>query len=61
MKIIELLIEHHNYSLNRPFSYYYLGNKKVDRGFRVLVTFNHQELVGRGAWRATVHGVVSQT
>ena len=46
MKIIELLIEHHNYSLNRPFSYFYKGNKKVDRGFRVLVTFNHQELVG---------------
>ena len=46
MKIIELLIEHHNYSLNRPFSYFYKGNKKVDRGFRVLVNFNHQELVG---------------
>ena len=46
MKIIELLIEHHNYSLNRPFSYYYNKDKKVERGFRVLVSFNHQELVG---------------
>ena len=46
MKIIELLIEHHNYSLNRPFSYSYKGDKKVERGFRVLVNFNHQELVG---------------
>ena len=46
MKIIELLIEHNNYSLNRPFSYIYNGDKKVDRGYRVLVTFNHQELVG---------------
>ena len=46
MKIIELLIEHNNYSLNRPFSYVYFGNKKVDRGYRVLVNFNHRELVG---------------
>lgn len=46
MKIIELLIEHHNYSLNRPFSYVYFGDKPVDKGYRVLVNFNHQELVG---------------
>ena len=46
MKVIELLIEHNNYSLNRPFSYVYFGDKKVERGYRVLVTFNHQELVG---------------
>ena len=46
MKIIELLIEHNNYSLNRPFSYVYYGDKPIDRGYRVLVTFNHQELVG---------------
>ncbi len=46
MKIIELLIERNNYSLNRPFSYLYSGNKKVGEGFRVLVTFNHQSLVG---------------
>ena len=46
MKIVELLIEHHNYSLNRPFSYVYKGNKSIDKGYRVLVTFNNQELVG---------------
>ncbi len=46
MKIIELLIERNNYSLNRPFSYVYFGSKPVDRGYRVLVEFNHQELVG---------------
>lgn len=46
MKIVELLIEHHNYSLNRPFSYIYKGEKQVDKGYRVLVSFNNQELVG---------------
>ena len=46
MKVIELLIEHNKYSLNRPFSYVYFGDKKIDSGYRVLVDFNHQELVG---------------
>ena len=46
MKIIELLIEHNSYSLNRPFSYLYSGNKPVNKGYRVLVKFNNQELVG---------------
>ena len=46
MKLVELLIEHGNYSLNRPFSYLYKGNKPVDKGYRVLVSFNNQELVG---------------
>ena len=46
MKLIELLIEHNNYSLNRPFSYLYAGSKNVDHGYRVLVSFNNQELVG---------------
>ena len=44
--ILEVLIEHANHSLNRPFSYLYNGNKKVDRGYRVLLDFNHHELVG---------------
>ena len=46
MKLVEVLIEHNTYSLNRPFSYLYSGNKKVDVGFRVLIKFNNQELVG---------------
>ena len=32
--------------MNRPFSYIYKGNKQVDKGYRVLVTFNNQELIG---------------
>ena len=46
MKIVNLLIEHANNSLNRPFSYVYKKEKKVEPGFRVLVNFNEQELVG---------------
>ena len=46
MKIVEVLIEYANNSLNRPFSYFYKGYKRVDTGFRVLVNFNHRELVG---------------
>ena len=46
MKLVELLIEYGNYSLNRPFSYVYKGSKNVDRGYRVLVSFNNKEIVG---------------
>ena len=46
MKIVEVLIEYANNSLNRPFSYFYKGYKRVDVGFRVLVSFNHREIVG---------------
>ena len=46
MKIVEVLIEYTNYSLDRPFSYIYKGNKKVDVGFRVVVNFNNREIVG---------------
>ncbi len=46
MKILEVLIEYASYSLDRPFSYFYTGNKEVDVGFRVLLTFNHRDLVG---------------
>ena len=46
MKIVEVLIEYANYSLDRPFSYFYKGKKKVDVGFRVLVTFNNRDIVG---------------
>ena len=44
--LVEVLIERANHSLDRPFSYLYKGNKKIDRGYRVLLDFNHQELVG---------------
>ncbi len=46
MKIVEVLIEYANYSLDRPFSYCYKGNKSLDVGYRVLVRFNNRELVG---------------
>ncbi len=46
LKIIEVLIERANHTLDRPFSYLYNGNKQVDKGYRVLLEFNHQELVG---------------
>ena len=46
MQIVEVLIEYANRSLNRPFSYVYKGNKKIEKGMRVLVSFNHRDIVG---------------
>ena len=46
MKVVEVLIEYSNYSLDRPFSYFYKGNKNVDVGFRVLINFHNREIVG---------------
>ena len=46
MKIIEVLIEYSIHSLNRPFSYSYSGNKRIEEGFRVLIKFNNKEIVG---------------
>ncbi|MCB9498206.1 MAG: primosomal protein N' [Erysipelotrichaceae bacterium] len=46
MQIIEVLIEYASHTLDRPFSYLYKGQKKVAPGFRVLISFNHRELVG---------------
>ena len=46
MKLVELLIEYAISSLDRPFTYLYNGSKKVEPGFRVLVSFNNKEIVG---------------
>ena len=46
MLIVETLIEYASHSLNRPFSYVYKGNKTVQKGYRVLIEFNHREIVG---------------
>jgi len=46
MRVLEILLEHAAHSLNRPFSYLYDGKKEVGVGYRVLLTFNNQELVG---------------
>ena len=46
MQIVEVLIEYANRSLNRPFSYIYQGDIKLEKGIRVLVNFNHRDIVG---------------
>ena len=46
MLIVDVLIEHGTFSLNRPFSYAYLNDKKLTRGMRVLVPFNNRVIVG---------------
>ena len=46
MKLVELLIEYAVSSLDRPFSYIYKGDKKIEAGFRVLVSFSSKEIVG---------------
>ena len=46
VKVVEVLIEYANYSLDRPFSYFYKGKKKVDTGFRVLANFNNRDVIG---------------
>ena len=43
---VNLLIERSAHSLNRPFTYLYDGKKKLGIGYRVLLDFNKQELVG---------------
>ena len=46
MQIVKVLIEYANRALNRPFSYVYNGKVKIIPGVRVLVSFNHRDLVG---------------
>ena len=46
MQVVEVLIEYAKSSLNRPFSYCYNGPKKLVKGIRVLIEFNHRDLVG---------------
>lgn len=47
MKILDVYIEHATHELNRPFSYAYFGDKKVERGYRVIVPFGKQkEIIG---------------
>ena len=60
MQIVEVLIEYANRSLNRPFSYFYKGNKKLEFGIRVLVSFNHREIVGYVISVRTTDKIVEQ-
>ena len=46
MLVVETLIEYASHSLNRPFSYVYKGSKTIQKGYRVLIEFNHREIVG---------------
>ena len=46
MKILQVLVEHRNNHLDRPFSYLYSGNKKIESGYRVKIKFHNQDLVG---------------
>ena len=46
MQILEVLIEYNVGSLNHIFSYAYLGDKTIKKGIRVLINFNHKEIVG---------------
>ena len=46
MQIVKVLIEYANRTLNRPFSYVYTGKLKIQKGIRVLVNFNHRDIVG---------------
>ncbi len=46
MKLLSVLIEHGISALNHPFSYIYNGKENIEPGFRVLLTFNNQQLVG---------------
>ena len=46
MQIVKVLIEYANRTLDRPFSYFYKGKIKIKKGIRVLVNFNHRDIVG---------------
>lgn len=46
MQLLEVLIEYAQSSLNRPFSYVYKGEKNIQKGTRVLITFNNHDIVG---------------
>ena len=46
MQIVKVLIEYANRTLNRPFSYFYNGKVQIQKGVRVLVNFNHRDIVG---------------
>jgi primosomal protein N' (replication factor Y) len=46
VKILDVYIQHGKNALNRPFSYLYAGKDPVDVGYRVLVDFNGQHIMG---------------
>lgn len=46
MKVLDVYIEHAKASLDRTFTYLYDGKEDIGPGFRVIVKFGHQRLMG---------------
>ena len=46
MKLLEVLVEYSARSLDRPFSYFYRGEKPIGPRFRVRCAFNKKSLIG---------------
>ncbi|MGM9873676.1 MAG: primosomal protein N' [Bacilli bacterium] len=46
MKLLDVFIEYASLNLDRPFIYSYSKDKKIDKGYRVLLEFANRELVG---------------
>ncbi len=46
MRIVEVYIEHPVMKLDRTFSYVFFGENYLEKGMRVIVEFNRQQLVG---------------
>ncbi len=46
MLILEVLPQYTQTALERSFSYLYDGDKRVDKGYRVLIKFNNKDIVG---------------
>lgn len=46
MILVNVLVEHNVFSLNRPFTYFYDGSRQLLKGLRVNVNFHNQSLVG---------------
>lgn len=46
MLILDVLIQYTAHAVNRPFSYTYTGDRKIQIGYRVLVKFHNASIVG---------------
>lgn len=46
MLIVDVLIEYASVKLDRPFTYLYNGHELINKGVRVLLTFNNKKIIG---------------
>lgn len=46
MLILDVLIQYTAHAVNRPFSYTYVGDKRIEVGYRVLAKFHNATIVG---------------